>query len=231
VVRLLLASGLGLAVLGGLGRWQPTLINSALTSWRAALFAVVLGGAIALIGWLVVLIKGPEWLAHLATAVPVAIALAVTVPPALADTTVNEDLPVAAVPTAAGDPAAGAPATGNPAAGAPSAGTAAVEVGRATVAGIGHDASGDARLIRTGDSLLVRLENFQVESGPDFFVWLVPGAGKQSPDGGVSLGKLKASKGNQNYPVPAGTGVDGPVTVLIWCRAFAVPVASATIER
>ena len=56
----------------------------------------------------------------------------------------------------------------------------------------------------------------------------VPGAERKSPDGGVHLNRLRGSTGNQNYPVPTTVGLQRPFTVLIWCRAFAVPIAAAT---
>jgi hypothetical protein len=60
-------------------------------------------------------------------------------------------------------------------------------------------------------------------------VHLDPGADQQDPGGGVRLDNLRGNRGSQNYDVPAGTDVQTPVTVLVWCRAFPVPVAAATI--
>lgn len=73
---------------------------------------------------------------------------------------------------------------------------------------------------------VVRFEDFSVELGPDYLLHVVPGAGATSP-GGQSLGPLQATRGDLNVPV---ANVSGVVTVLIWCRAYAVPVAAATIH-
>jgi hypothetical protein len=66
-----------------------------------------------------------------------------------------------------------------------------------------------------------------VSSVPAPVVYLVPGAGRESP-GGVKLGGLRGNRGDLNIPVPAGTDVSGPQTILIWCEAISVPVAGAT---
>jgi hypothetical protein len=60
--------------------------------------------------------------------------------------------------------------------------------------------------------------------------FIVPGVGRERPDGGTRLGHLHGNRGNQNYPVPAQIAPTRPLTVLIWCRAFAVPVAAATLR-
>lgn len=95
--------------------------------------------------------------------------------------------------------------------------------------GIDHRASGSAALYRLSDgTAFVRLEDINVQNGPDYVLYLVPGNDRRAPGAGVELGALKGNQGTQNYAVPDGVDIDAPQTVLIWCRAFAVPVANAT---
>jgi hypothetical protein len=104
-------------------------------------------------------------------------------------------------------------------------------LGREHFAGIDHRASGVVLLLRREDrSLVVRLERLDVEPGPDYQVYVVPGADQRKPRDGTHLDRLRGNRGNQNYDVPADFRPTTPVTVLIWCRAFAVPVANATIR-
>ena len=95
--------------------------------------------------------------------------------------------------------------------------------------GIGHDATGTASIYRRADgSEVVALEAIDIEPGPDYRVFVVPGAGRESPGDGLELDGLRGNQGTQYYEVPTDTDPGMGWTVLIWCRAFGVPVANAT---
>ncbi len=46
----------------------------------------------------------------------------------------------------------------------------------------------------------------------------------------VDLGRLKAFKGSQNYPIPAGVTLSDYRSVVIWCEQFGVLVSPARLE-
>lgn len=124
--------------------------------------------------------------------------------------------------------ATSAPPTSTPTSSNPPAATL---LGEGPVAGIDHQASGTAQLIRNANgSLTVRFENFSVEPGPSYRLFLVPGQDAETPQRGIDLGPFSTTEGAVNIGVPSKVVVDGPVTVLIWCDVYAVPVANATIN-
>ena len=104
-----------------------------------------------------------------------------------------------------------------------------VRISTGTIRGIGHDGSGSISVIRNPDgSRIVRFETFDIEGVPDPRVHLIEGNDVRKA-GGVDLGGLEANQGEVfDYEVPAGTDVGPGWTVLVWCRAFSVPVANAT---
>jgi hypothetical protein len=90
-----------------------------------------------------------------------------------------------------------------------------------------HNAEGIAKMIPLQDgSNILRLENLQVTNGPDLYVYL---ATDKSASDFVSLGKLKANNGNQNYNIPSETDLIKYDNVLIWCRPFSVLFGSAEL--
>jgi hypothetical protein len=92
-----------------------------------------------------------------------------------------------------------------------------------------HNAEGIAKVIPLQDeSNILRLENLQVTNGPDLYVYF---ATDKSASDFVSLGKLKANNGNQNYDIPAETDLIKYDTVLIWCRPFSVLFGSAELAQ
>jgi hypothetical protein len=91
-----------------------------------------------------------------------------------------------------------------------------------------HNAEGTAKVIPLqDDSNILRLEDLRVTNGPDLYVYL---ATNKSASDFVSLDKLKANNGNQNYDIPTETDLTKYDTVLIWCRPFSVLFGSAELE-
>jgi hypothetical protein len=107
---------------------------------------------------------------------------------------------------------------------------AATPVRTAALMGIDHRAAGTVSLYRTSDGRhLVGLEQIDIQPGPDYDVYLVPGADRRSRTGGIRLDDLRGNQGTQFYEVPSGTALgDGGWTVLVWCAVFDVPIANAT---
>lgn len=82
---------------------------------------------------------------------------------------------------------------------------------------------------------LLHLEaDFEVGPGPKFHVYLVP-TEEVTPNTAVEktmfvdLGRLKAFKGSQNYPIPAGVDIQNYPHVVIWCEQFSVLISPARL--
>jgi len=142
------------------------------------------------------------------------------------NTTVNEPVPVTAEMVSG----AQATATGGPAATAvPRPQTLA----RGDFRSLEHHTTGSAQLLRLADGTVVlRIEDLDTSNGPDVRVTLSPtpsDRGDRDYADHLDLGALKGNKGSQNYVIPAGTGLDGYRSVVIWCRRFSVGFGVAPI--
>jgi hypothetical protein len=84
-------------------------------------------------------------------------------------------------------------------------------------------------------SSLLHLEsNFEVGPGPKFHVYLVPESNivpstNVAKTMYVDLGRLKAFKGSQNYPIPDGVDLAKYGSVVIWCEQFGVLISPAAL--
>jgi hypothetical protein len=98
--------------------------------------------------------------------------------------------------------------------------------------GLAHPTTGTAQVVAQDDgSRVVTFTGFETDPGPDLFVYAVPGATSgEDVDGGKRLGALKGNAGNQQYVLAPGTP-DGPLTIVVWCRAFSVSFGAATLEQ
>lgn len=84
---------------------------------------------------------------------------------------------------------------------------------------------------------LVHLEtDFEVGPGPKFHVYIVPER-NITPSTAVAktmyvdLGRLRAFKGSQNYPVPAGVDLTKYGSIVIWCEQFGVLISPAELKQ
>ena len=218
---------------------RPEEIRSVLRSPRAVLILVGTTAAwIVLSRFVLPRVLPNPWARAAVLAVPAVLIVWVWVVPYFRNVTVNEEFPV----TVGAAPATTTPATNPATTGAASAVTGAppttsapapagpVRLSVGTMAGIDHRvSSGEAAIFRQPDgTYVIRIENLDMQSGPDLRLYLAPDFDQKSLDGSIEIAALKGNRGNQTYEVPA--GVDAPAfrTVLVWCRAFAVPFANAS---
>jgi len=198
-------------------------------------------------GWLAAVRRHPA-----RTGVAAVVVLAVTLPaawylasPLVVRSELQEAPPVAVIVTAA--PAA-APTSPRPAA-SPEASTTddraapgpsssppvsapspPARAGMFTGADDFHFGRGVATLIATEPGRYVlRFEDFSVRNGPDLYVYLSPDPAGYT-DGAIELGRLRATDGSFNTPIPVGTDVSSTKSVVIFCKEFAVTFAVAPLD-
>jgi hypothetical protein len=96
-----------------------------------------------------------------------------------------------------------------------------------------HEASGTATALRLdGGDRMLTFTDFDVANGPDLRVYLVAGPSRTEPEVKdlVDLGKLKGNIGDQQYRIPKSVDLQRYATVVIWCRAFSVLFARASLR-
>lgn len=115
------------------------------------------------------------------------------------------------------------------------ANAANVELLHGKVRAVGHDARGNAAVVRTSDGRRVlTLRNFRIDPGPQVRVWLVPRSAKgdgRIDDDRKDLGRLKGNRGNQQYRIPDSIDLRRYRSVIFWCVPFTQTLARANLVR
>lgn len=207
---------------------EPDAATSAFASSRA--WALMVGVGVAWVAARILMFRFvPSRVARGATfALAAAGVLAVVVLPAYDDDTVVETFPGTRDDTPVAEPA---PGTTDGSVAPTSTSAAPPEPLRTgALRGIDHRAEGTVAVYRaSAGQLVVGFEDFDIQPGPNYDVYLVPGRDRESLDDAIRLDDLRGNRGTQYYDVPGDTDVTmGDWTVLVWCQTFAVPVAHAT---
>lgn len=87
---------------------------------------------------------------------------------------------------------------------------------------------GGWEVVQRGDkTFIVFGEDFRAAKGPDLKIFLSPQAvsdmtGETAVNGALNIGDLKATKGAQEYEIPAGVDLSSFNSVLVHCEAYSV---------
>lgn len=218
-------AGIAAVVLAGLVVVEPDVLQAPFENARTVVFTFGGTAVAAMVLGVMLQRRVPSVVRVLVLGVPFVVVSWWLLSPFFTDDVVDDDFATSiadAQPRAA--PSATTPATA--AAGPRLRGTGSF-VGLA-----GHDGRGDAALFELADgSHTLRLENFDIDNGPDLRLYVVPGADQTDPTrDSLSLGKLRGNVGDQTYPVPRDFSLGpGAWTVLVWCEAFDVEFVAATV--
>ena len=95
------------------------------------------------------------------------------------------------------------------------------------IEGVGHTASGTAKIYREGNNSVIVLDPFNSQNGPDLKVYL---SSDEKATKYLNLGPLKSTTGKQSYDVTGMPDLSEYKFVLIWCEQFSVLFAKAELQ-
>jgi hypothetical protein len=89
--------------------------------------------------------------------------------------------------------------------------------------------TGTVRIVQVSDGAVLRFDNVDIAGAPDTYVYLsdrIDG----TPGRFTDLGRLKATNGSFNYPIPSGVDLRAVRSVVVWCRQFSVTITYAALR-
>jgi hypothetical protein len=103
----------------------------------------------------------------------------------------------------------------------------AVLIKQGTLMGFGHSVSGDVKVYGSEGRLVVVLDPFSSQNGPDLKVYL---SKDEKASEYLSLGALKSTNGKQSYDVSGMPNLDQYKFVMIWCQQYSVLFGLAELQ-
>ena len=97
------------------------------------------------------------------------------------------------------------------------------------------EAKGSARLYQRADGARVlRLEEFEVTTNVDLFVWLSEAPSPKTSAEAVAaphkvLGNLRSTLGDQNYVLPPDLPLEKIKSIVIWCEPIRIAYGAAVL--
>jgi hypothetical protein len=89
--------------------------------------------------------------------------------------------------------------------------------------------TGAVRIVRIAEARLLRFENVDIAGAPDVYVYLSDRT-DGTPGRSIDLGRLKATSGSFNYPIPSEVDLGAVRSVVLWCRQFSVTITYAALR-
>ncbi|MCI0752015.1 MAG: DM13 domain-containing protein [Flammeovirgaceae bacterium] len=102
-----------------------------------------------------------------------------------------------------------------------------MELKKGTFTGVGHSVSGTATVYDDAGKLVVVLDPFSTQNGPDLKLYL---STDQSASQYINLGDLKSTTGKQSYEITGTTDLAQFKFVLVWCQDFSVLFGKAELQ-
>lgn len=101
-------------------------------------------------------------------------------------------------------------------------------VRKGTLMGIGHAVEGSANVYSDAGELVLVLDPFMSQNGPDLRVYL---SKDEKASEYLNLGPLKSTTGKQSYDISGMPDLDQYKFAMIWCQEFSVLFGVAELQQ
>lgn len=100
-------------------------------------------------------------------------------------------------------------------------------VKKGSLMGVGHSVTGEVNVYDSSGQLVVVLDPFSSQNGPDLKVYL---SKDEKASEYLNLGPLKSTNGKQSYGVNGSPDLSQYKYVMIWCQQFSVLFGIAELQ-